>query len=1051
MPTSPLSASLRIMLACVVALTMLIPVASAQTGTGAIKGSVTDELGSLVVNAKVFAKNAKGEEVSAPTNSAGAFELRGLAPGSYELRVVAPGFNATIEKSVTVQMGRVTRHDVQLSVSLEEESVTVEDKGVSTDSDRNADALILRNSDLAALPTDPQALAAALQAMAGPPGEGQQGAQVTVDGFSNGQMPPKEAIREVRINQNPYAAENEYPGWGGIEIYTQPGSDKWHGALGYGFNDESLNSRNPFTTRRAPYQQRSYNMFLSGPVVPKRASFSVNFNRYASDANSVVNATILDPATLLPFVFNQSFVTPQVSLYGNVRGDLKINKQHTLVGNYQYGSSTQDLQGIGGFSLPSRAYRGKGTYHTLQLTETALLNERTVNETRFQYTRSTSRQTSDTSQPALNVLDSFFGGGAQVGASSNVQERFELQNFTSRSAGNHFFKIGGRVRGVRVRSVSQSNFGGTFTFTGGFGPQLDAANHVVLGAVGQPQIVELSSLERYRRTLLFARSGLNAAQIRSFGGGATQFSIAGGNPETDVNQTDISFYAQDDWKLRPNFTISPGLRYENQTNISSGFNFAPRIGFAWAPAFGHKKAQTPTAETKTQATDTKNAATAATAPTAQGTAKAAGATTTQAAPAAVATSAPKQPAPPSPPKTVFRGGIGVFYNRVSEDLTLQALRFNGVNQQQFVVTDPSVLDLFPNVPALSLLNSFAVPQTRRIISPTFDPSFSLRASFSVERQLPGGVKLALNYSHAHALRTTRTVNINAPLAGTFNPLVPSSGVRPLGQSAGNIIEYESNGKSYNNSLSVSVNGRIQKFNFWSTYTLSKSMGRDGGTSGSSFDPYDFSGEWARSNYDIRHFFYAGGNYPAPHGFSLNTFIVANSGPPFNITTGRDTNGDTFFSERPAFATDLSKPGVVVTPLGALDPNPSLGQKIIPRNFAQGPSFFSVNMGVEKVFKFGRAIQPQAAAAGVSNGNMVTNANSPKPKPPPKQPVQRPYQLSLSLYANNLLNHTNRATPIGNLSSPFFLRSTGVSSMFIFGPGGSASGNRQLLLRARISF
>jgi hypothetical protein len=271
----------------------------------------------------------------------------------------------------------------------------------------------------------------------------------------------------------------------------------------------------------------------------------------------------------------------------------------------------------------------------------------------------------------------------------------------------------------------------------------------------------------------------------------------------------------------------------------------------------------------------------------------------------------------------------------------------------------------------------------------------------------------------------------------------------LGQGAGNILEYESNGKNVSNSLNVSVNGRIGKINFWSSYSLNKTKSRDGGTSGSPFDPYDFSGEWSRSNYDIRHFFYAGGNYSAPHGFSLNTFIIANSGPPFNITTGRDTNGDTFFSERPAFATDLSKPGVVVTPLGAFDPNPAPGQALIPRNFAQGPSFFSVNMGLEKVFKFGRAIQPKTAAAGVSNAGMVTSANS--PKPPPKQPVQRPYQLAMSLYANNLLNHTNRATPIGNLSSPFFLRSTGVSSMFIFGPGGSASGNRQLLLRVRLSF
>ncbi|MDT7605387.1 MAG: hypothetical protein QOF61_3384, partial [Acidobacteriota bacterium] len=823
MPISPVSIFLRSALAIAVILTALIIVAHAQAGTGAIKVSVVDELGSLVVNAKVFAKNARGVEVGATSNSTGAYELKGLAPGTYELRVVAPGFSVFEEKSVAVQAGRVTALNAQLRVALEQESVVVEDKDISTDADRNADAIVLRSQDLAALPADPQALAAALQAMAGPPAEGQTGAQVTVDGFSNGQMPPKEAIREVRINQNPYSAENEYPGWGGIEIYTQPGSDKWHGALGYGFNDESLNSRNPFTLKRAPYQQRSYNMFLGGPVVPKRASFAVSFNRYASDANSVVNATVLDQATLLPVVFNQSFVTPQVSLYGNARGDLKINKQHTLVGNYSYSNSTQDLQGIGGFSLPSRAYRGQSSYHTLQLTETALLNERMVNETRFQYVHGSSRQTSDTAQPALNVLDSFFGGGAQVGSSSNRQDRMELQNFTSWAVGQHFLKIGGRVRNVSLRNVSQSNFGGTFTFAGGFGPKLDDANQIVLGANGQPQVIEISSLERYRRTLLFARRGLSASEIRNLGGGATQFSIAGGNPVADVNQTDISLYVQDEWKLRPNFSISPGLRYENQTNISSPLNFAPRIAFAWSPSFGHKKAQPQIADVKTTPSAQATKSTPPASPTnnapsaqpAQGAAKPTTATTQ------TAQSASKPPAQPSQPKTVIRGGIGIFYNRISEDLTLQALRFNGVNQEQFVVSDPSVLDLFPNVPAVSLLNSFALPQTRRFISPLLDPSASLRASFSVERQLPRGVKVTLSYSHYHTLRNLRTVNINAPLAGTHDPLVPSSGVRPLGQSAGNILEYESNGRSVNNSLSVSANGRIKKLNFWSTYSLSK--------------------------------------------------------------------------------------------------------------------------------------------------------------------------------------------------------------------------------------
>src|SRR6185503_1962295 len=103
----------------------------------------------------------------------------------------------------------------------------------------------------------------------------------------------------------------------------------------------------------------------------------------------------------------------------------------------------------------------------------------------------------------------------------------------------------------------------------------------------------LSSLERYRRTLAFQRAGFTAEQIRLLGGGPTQFSIAGGNPEAKVDQSDIGFYIQDDWKLRQHLTISPGLRYENQNNINSNLNFAPRIGFAWSPMFGGKKNSAP--------------------------------------------------------------------------------------------------------------------------------------------------------------------------------------------------------------------------------------------------------------------------------------------------------------------------------------------------------------------------------------------------------------------------------------------------------------------------
>jgi Carboxypeptidase regulatory-like domain len=1015
MPLTPMRRIFPALMACGLIVIAFTTLCFSQQKPGAIKGTVTDQLDSLVVAATIVIKDAQDKERTVVTDASGSYEFRSLSPGNYDLKVSAVGFTLHEEKKVVVKAGTTTTLDLQMSIEALEQLVTVDNKGISTDSDRNGDAMVLRGRELEALPNDPDALAAALQAMAGPT-QGENAPQVAVDGFSNGKVPPKEAIREVRINQNPYSAENEYPGWGGIEIYTQPGSEKFHGGASFNFNDESLNSRNPFATRRAPYQQRGLNGNLTGPIIPKRASFAFYFGRYASEGNSVINATILDPVTLKPALFNQTLVTPQTSIYFNLRGDLKINKKHTLVANFDYGRFFQDLQGVGGFTLPSRTYRGRRNSYNLQLTETAIINEKTINETRLQISHNIFHQAADSALPALNVAESFFGGGAQVGSASNQQDRFELQNFTSWSAGRHFLKVGGRLRNVRLRSISPNNFGGSYTFAGGTGPSLDANDQLIPGA----PVIEISSLERYRRTLVFQRQNLAATQIRSLGGGATQFSIAGGNPEADVNQSDVSFYVQDDWKLRPNFTVSPGLRYENQNNIRSNLNFAPRIGFAWSPSSGSQKKTPPATDTKS-ATATKSAT-------------------------------PAKPAGPSSPKTVIRGGIGIFYNRISEDLVLQARRFNGLNQQQFVVTDPAVLDLFPAIPQIAQLNAFAQPQTLRLLSSDLAPNYSLRASVSIEHQLPDKLRLNINYSHNQTVRIMRSVNINAPLAGTYDPAVPTSGVRPLGNSAGNILEYLSSGRSISDSINVGVNGTIHKVSFWTNYSLNKTRSGDNGTSGSSFDPYDFSQEWGRASFDIRHWFYASANYQARSGFSVNTFVIANSGVPFNITTGHDTNGDTFFTERPAFATDLNKPGVIVTSLGAFDPNPVPGQRIIPKNFGQGPAFFSVNFGLAKVFKFGRAIQPKTPpAAATGSGNVVSATGS--QKPPAKPEIQRPYSLSFSMYASNALNHTNRGNPVGNMASPYFLKSNGTSGMFFFGPGGGggSGGNRQVTLRVRLSF
>src|SRR6476646_3739479 len=176
-------------LRCALLLCVLATSVVAQKTSGTLKGTVTDQLDSLVVGATVTARNANGVVTSTTTNSAGIYEFKRLAPGSYVLRVKAPGFEVFEENSVEVRAHETTTLNTQLSVAIDEQQVTVDDRNVSTDPDNNASAVVLRGRDLEALPNDPQALLAVLQSLAGPIDPENGGPQVKVDGFSNGQLP----------------------------------------------------------------------------------------------------------------------------------------------------------------------------------------------------------------------------------------------------------------------------------------------------------------------------------------------------------------------------------------------------------------------------------------------------------------------------------------------------------------------------------------------------------------------------------------------------------------------------------------------------------------------------------------------------------------------------------------------------------------------------------------------------------------------------------------------------------------------------------------------
>ncbi len=569
------------MKAAALLLLVLCGAASAVAQSSILRGVVTDESGAVVPNATVTLSGPGGVEKTAATGGNGAYVFAGLTTGDYAVQASAPQLVLAQAQALTIRPGTQTLN-LRLMVASTVQQIVVEENAgpaVSIDAASNATATVLTGDDLNSLSDDPEDLQADLQALAGP-SAGPGGGAIFIDGFSSGELPPKESIREIRINQNPFSPEFDHLGLGRIEILTKPGTEKYHGSLNYNFANQFWNSRNPYSDRKAPLSLNEFENSLSGPI-DKHASFALDLNQNNVDNGSIINAVTLDPNTLTPAPLLNIFKTKQRRTRVEPRVDYQLNDKNTIT--LRYGIIRGDIQGagIGGFNLTSSGYRNHYLIQTGQFIETSV-HGATVNETRFQLYHNAQQLQADSAAPSVQVLGSFTAGGSTWGHNIDVGNYNELQNNTTSVRGSHTWRFGVRARYQVDDNISPLNFNGTFTFSGGLAPVLDANQQPVLDA-GQPVLEQIDSIERYRRTIVFQQLGLTPAEILARGGGASQFSIAAGTAETTVHRFDVAAFAGDDWRLRPDLTLNLGLRYEDQPGIHDGRDIAPRVGFAWAP------------------------------------------------------------------------------------------------------------------------------------------------------------------------------------------------------------------------------------------------------------------------------------------------------------------------------------------------------------------------------------------------------------------------------------------------------------------------------------
>ena len=262
----------------------------AQNPSGSLRGQVTDPSGATISGAAVILTPASGSPVVVQSNAQGMFEFKSLAAGKYILTVSAQGFNLYENDSVEIA-DQPLRLNVTMAIAVEQEKVQVSDTAPTVDVNpsNNAGAIVISGKELEALPDDPDELQSDLQALAGP-SAGPNGGQMYIDGFTAGQLPPKSSIREIRVNQNPFSSEYDKLGYGRIEIFTKPGTDKLHGQFMVDGNDSSFNAPNPFAGDEPPYYSVQLNGNIGGPIT-KTSSFFFNVDRRNVDELSIINAT----------------------------------------------------------------------------------------------------------------------------------------------------------------------------------------------------------------------------------------------------------------------------------------------------------------------------------------------------------------------------------------------------------------------------------------------------------------------------------------------------------------------------------------------------------------------------------------------------------------------------------------------------------------------------------------------------------------------------------------------------------------------------------------
>jgi hypothetical protein len=752
--------------------------AQGRTASVTVTGVVVDPTGAVLPNAQVDLRNGAGETLqSVSADGSGSFRFPAVSAGRYELRVTFEGFEPT---TVHLTVGNRAPAPVRVTMPLagvrQEVTVGNAPSEVKIDAASNLDSTIVDQKALENLPMFNQDIVGTVSRFLDASAIGTNGATLIVNGVevNNLNVSPS-AIQEIKINQDPYAAEFMRPGRGRIEIVTKPGSLDYHGTLNVFFRDSAVDARNAFAATHPHEQRRQFEGFLGGPVRQSRkTSFTLSAKVDADDTQAIVFADT--PSGTI----HENVSAPYRNILASGGVTHQRSEKTTMSLMLSYQDQTTHNQGVGGVTLPSAATNWNFVEQGAIYTQQTVISSTLLHQVRLFVGQEFEPTASVRNDPKIVVLEAFVGGGAQ-GSQLRTEHHFNLTDALIWSHGRQTIKAGINIPDwSRRRLDDNTNTGGTFYFS----------------------------------TLADYAAGRPYSFIQQVGNGHVAFL-----------EKVVGVFVQDEVRLRPNLSMVLGLRYDWQNYFHDDDNIAPRASIAFAP-------------------------------TADG-------------------------------RTVIRGGAGVFYDRSGPRPIQELIRYDGVRQRRYVITNPG----YPN--PLQPGETFDAEPTSIVqLAPDINIPATLQYGVSVERQLRKSTTVSISYNGSRGFDQFRSRDINAPAPPLFaeRPDPTRAVVRQI----------ESAGKSVGNAVTFTVRGQLAPFFTGSAqYTLSETKNDTSGITWMPPNAYDLSREYARADFDQRHRFDLLGTINPGSWFNLGIALALYSGKPYSITTGRDDFNTGSANARPA--------------------------------------------------------------------------------------------------------------------------------------------------------